>query len=201
MAIDPDATSHSSRGRLIAAARTLFAQNGYEQTSTASLAREAGTSESQLVRYFGSKAGLLEAVFDASWSVLQQEVLNATAAAPSAREALEATLNIIIQSFTRDPEIAYLLLFEGRRIRGPEHEIVLSKGFRQFNQLLQQLIRRGHADGSFNAGLSVPALSSALLGAAEGMIRDRLTAQRAGDPEPFSTDDVRSAFTRMLQAC
>lgn len=201
MAIDPDATSHNSRGRLIAAAKTLFAQNGYEQTSTASLAREAGTSESQLVRYFGSKAGLLEAVFDTSWSILQQEVLNATAAAPSAREALEATLGIIIESFTRNPDVAYLLLFEGRRIRGPEHEILLSKGFRQFNNLLQQLIRRGHADGSFSGELSVPALTSALLGAAEGMIRDLMTAQRAGEPEPFTLDEVRRAFSRMLQAC
>ena len=198
--MDLDATM-TSRARLIAAARMLFSQSGYEQTSTASITKEAGTSESQLVRYFGSKAGLLEAVFDTSWAVLQQQVLNATSAAPSARVALEETLGIIIESFSQDPEVAYLLLFEGRRIRGPEHEIVLSKGFRQFNQLLQQLIRRGQADGSFKTDLSVPALTSALLGAAEGMMRDQMTAQRAGEPAPFSTDDVRRAFALMLEAC
>jgi Bacterial regulatory proteins, tetR family len=42
----------SSCERLLAAGRKLFAQHGYEQASTAAIAREAGTSESQLVRYF-----------------------------------------------------------------------------------------------------------------------------------------------------
>jgi hypothetical protein len=34
--------------RLLLAAKELFARNGYEQTSTAAIARRAGTSESQL---------------------------------------------------------------------------------------------------------------------------------------------------------
>lgn len=195
--MDLDAT-HSAKSRLIAAAKTLFAQNGYEQTSTSSIAREAATSESQLVRYFGTKAGLLEAVFDASWMGLHQRVLTATATAPTARGALQAILNIIIESFSRDPEIGYLLLFEGRRIRGPEHEIFLSRGFRQFSALLHQVIERGIQDGSLRGGVSVPALTSALLGAAEGMMRDILTAIRAGDPLPFSQDEVREVFETIL---
>ncbi|MBW3566879.1 MAG: TetR/AcrR family transcriptional regulator; helix-turn-helix transcriptional regulator, partial [Proteobacteria bacterium] len=101
----------------IAAAQKLFSQNGYEQTSTASIAKEAGTSESQLVRYFGTKAGLLEALFDVAWAGLQQQVLSATAAAPTARVALLEILGIMIDNFTRDEDLAYLMLFEGRRIR------------------------------------------------------------------------------------
>lgn len=193
-------TTLTSRNRLLLAARTLFAQNGYEQTSTSSIAKEAGTSESQLVRYFGSKAGLLEAVFDSSWAVLQQQVLTSTAAAASAREALLAILRIINESFAREPEVAYLLLFEGRRIRGPEHEILLSSGFRQFNELLQQVIKRGNIDGSFRSGLSVPALTSALLGAAEGMMRDLMTAKRAGDPPPFTAKEIHAVFDGLLKA-
>src|SRR5436305_3537497 len=49
-------TSHddtqTSRGRLLTAGKGLFSRLGYEGTSTATIAREAGTSESQLVRYF-----------------------------------------------------------------------------------------------------------------------------------------------------
>lgn len=198
--MDNDATL-TSRDRLVAAALRLFAQNGYEQTSTASIAREAGTSESQLVRYFGTKAGLLEAVFDLSWETLQQKVLSATAAAPSARVALLEILGIIIDTFSREEDMAYLLLFEGRRIRGPEHEIFLSKGFRQFNQLLQQVMRRGKADGSLRSEVNIPALTSALLGAAEGMMRDQMTAQRAGETPPFSSEEVRAVFTTLLEAC
>ena len=52
--------TQTSRSRLLNAGKSLFARNGYEQTSTAAIAREAGSSESQLIRYFGGKAGLLE---------------------------------------------------------------------------------------------------------------------------------------------
>lgn len=190
----------TSRGRLLAAAQRLFSQNGYEQTSTASIAKEAGTSESQLVRYFGSKAGLLEALFDVAWSGLQQQVLSATAAAPTARIALLEILGIMLENFARDEDLAYLMLFEGRRIRGPEHEVFISKGFRQFNQLLQQVIRRGQTDKSLGTNVSVPALTSALLGAAEGMMRDQLTARRAGEPVPFGFDEVRAVFATLLES-
>lgn len=184
--------------RLLLAAKTLFSQNGFEQTSTASIAREAGTSESQLVRYFGTKAGLLEGVFETSWAGLHERVLNATAVAPTAREALTSILGIIHESFSSDPDVGYLLLFEGRRIRGPEHEIFLSRGFKRFSELLHQLILRGVHDGSFSRPLNPAAMASALLGAAEGMMREAMTAQRSGQPEPFSQEDVRQVFTAIL---
>jgi len=51
----------SSHDRILRAAKRLFAQNGYENTSTVAIARDAGTSESQLMKHFGSKQGLLVA--------------------------------------------------------------------------------------------------------------------------------------------
>ena len=67
-------STQTSRSRLLMAGKTLFAKNGYEQTSTAAIARESGSSESQLIRYFGGKAGLLEAIFNESWTTLNQYV-------------------------------------------------------------------------------------------------------------------------------
>ena len=85
-----------------------------------------------------------------------------------------------------DPEVAFLFLFEGRRLRGPDHEIVLSKGFLEFTELIRALIHRGQRDGSFPPEFSDAAMASAVMGAAEGMIRDRLIAQRLGRPAAFS---------------
>ena len=52
----------SSHDRILLAGKHLFAQNGFENTSTVAIAREAGTSESQLMKHFGSKQGLLIAI-------------------------------------------------------------------------------------------------------------------------------------------
>jgi AcrR family transcriptional regulator len=56
--------------RILQAGKALFATRGYEKTSTVAIARLAGTSESQLMKHFGSKEGLLEAIFDAAWAQL-----------------------------------------------------------------------------------------------------------------------------------
>ena len=53
---------------------TCLPQNGYENTSTVAIAREAGTSESQLMKHFGSKQGLLVAIFDRGWASMSERI-------------------------------------------------------------------------------------------------------------------------------
>src|SRR6185295_8996709 len=127
MPLDSDAT-HTSKSRLLEAGKTLFAQNGYEQTPTAAIAREAGTSESQLMRYYGGKAGLLAAIFNQSWQALNQIVQTRIAAAVDAQEALAAILDTMVASFSANPEVAFLLVFEGHRVRSGV-EVAVSQGF------------------------------------------------------------------------
>jgi AcrR family transcriptional regulator len=195
--IDLESTA-SSRSRILAAGKHLFALNGYEHASTAAIAREALTSESQLVRYFGGKAGLLEAVFNASWKPLNERIQTLVSGAPTAREAMVNVLSAIIAALGEDTEIAYIFLFEGRRLRGSGPEVLLSRGFLDFSQLFRGLIRRGQLDGSFGRDLSDAAVAAALIGAAEGMIRERLIAERAGKPNPFPEREIRSVYSSML---
>lgn len=197
MSVDADSTQ-TSRRRLLDAGKALFAKYGFEQTSTANIARDAGTSESQLVRYYKSKAGLLEAIFNDCWSGLNQRIQGVVVGATNAREALAGVLETVSDAFGADADLAYLLLFEGRRIRGSSSEIHLSRGFIDFDNLLRVLINRGKRDGTFRQELSETAVASALLGATESMIRDRLIAQRAEKPLPFSNDEVRAIFLALL---
>ncbi len=191
-------TTTTSRRRLLEAGKALFARHGFEQTPTAAIAREAGTSESQLIRYYRSKAGLLEAIFNDSWGPLNQHVQQVVAGATDAREALLGVLATLTQAFSRDHDLAYLLLFEGRRIRGGSTAIVLSQGFLDFENLLHVLINRGKRDGTFRTDLADNALSSALLGAAENMIRDRVMAERGGKPDPFTNEEIGQVFSALL---
>lgn len=197
MAADHDSTS-TSRQRLLESGKILFAKHGFEQTPTALIAREAGTSESQLVRYYRSKAGLLEAIFNESWQALNHHIQQVVVAAPDAREALTSVLETVTDAFGRDADLAYLLLFEGRRIRGATSEIFLSKGFIEFEHLLRVLIHRGKRDGTFRTDIADEAIASALLGATEAMIRDRLVTQRTGKASAINDRDIRSIFAAFL---
>jgi len=185
--------------RLLNAGKMLFAKSGYEQTSTAAIARESGSSESQLIRYFGGKAGLLEAIFNESWTALNGIVEQYIADAKHGREAILRLLTLMIRAFNRDHDIAFLFLFEGRRMRGHSPEVVLSKGFTQFMSVVNAQIERGREDGSFRKDIDPRVLSSAMLGSAEGMVRDRIICERSGDTtHPFTDETVLAAFEAVV---
>ncbi|SRR5581483_7110875 len=195
MAASTDDTQ-TSRGRLLSSGKTLFARLGYEGTSTSAIAREAGTSESQLVRYFGGKSGLLDAIFNESWNGLNDVVTRTIAESEHGREAILGVFALMLRAFANDPEVASIFMFEGRRVRGPE--VALSRGFQHFLDLVCKLIQRGQADGSFRKDVNDVALASAMMGAAEGMIRDQIIARRSGREMPFDDESVRKVFEAMV---
>ncbi|HEX4226454.1 MAG TPA: TetR family transcriptional regulator [Pseudonocardiaceae bacterium] len=67
---DADAT----RAALLTAARDLFAERGFEQTTVRDIAARAGVNQALLFRYFGSKDGL----FDATMTSSSRELINET---------------------------------------------------------------------------------------------------------------------------
>ena len=186
--------------RLLVAAKELFAQSGYEHTSTAAIARRAGTSESQLMRHFGGKRGLLNAIFDSGWAALNAQIARRLAKTPDPIAAIEMVLATIIEGLQKDQDLAYLLLFEGRRIREPGLKLDLSHGYQEFVRLLIGLIRKAQEDKVISREISTAALASALMGAAEGMFRDRMMAKLSGKPQPFSRSQVTTVFGRVLRA-
>jgi TetR/AcrR family transcriptional regulator len=193
---DPADNTQTSRGRLLSAGKSLFSRLGYEQTSTSAIAREAGSSESQLIRYFGGKSGLLDAIFNEAWHNLNDEITRTVAESEHGREAILGVFKLMIAAFAHDPDTASVFLFEGRRVRG--NEVALSKGFVQFHDLVCGLIRRGQADGSFRTDVNDDVLASAMMGAAEGMMRDRLIARRSGKDAPFGDDAIGKVFEAMV---
>jgi AcrR family transcriptional regulator len=195
----PDAEStQTSRMRLLNAGKTLFAKNGYEQTSTAAIAREAGSSESQLIRYFGGKAGLLEAIFNDSWASLNDSVHQLLSAADSGRTGILKLVGLMISALSADHDTAFLFLFEGRRMRSGSHEVIISRGFQQFLEVVNSLIEKGRADGSFRTDLPPNVVCSAMFGCAEGMVRDRVLAERNNKPDPFTEEEIIRTFTAMV---
>src|ERR671922_903562 len=107
----PSVEPTSSRSRLLEAAKRLFARQGYEQTATSAIARAAGTSESQLMRYFGGKVGLLDAVFDAAWVELNRRIDRAPTEPESPPDELIRVIETVTAALARDPDLATLFLF------------------------------------------------------------------------------------------
>lgn len=189
----------SSRDRILFSAKYLFAKEGYENTSTAAIARMAGTSESQLVKHFGSKEGLLEAIFDAGWAEMSYS-FRAIHELSSPAEKLEVLLELILTALDRDPELKELMLLEGRRIRKEGRIVLLTRGYQQFVQVVNGILAEMRASGQLRDDIHVDAIQSGLAAMFEGMLRDQVIAARMGFPANYDSEEIKKVFRVVLRS-
>jgi AcrR family transcriptional regulator len=188
----------SSRQRIEQAAKHLFATRGYDATSTAAIARLARTSESQLLKHFGSKQGVLEAILQNAWSAINPALRLATESVASVQGKFRILVEMVLTFLGRDEELRTLLLFEGRRIRNPGESVVLVPGFLEFVSIVDDILGQLAEHGDLAPDVSPQALRSAIMGCIEGMLRDRMLAQSIHYPAAFSEAEMRAIAFRLL---
>jgi AcrR family transcriptional regulator len=187
-----------SRERIREAAKALFAERGYELSSTAAICRLAGTSESQLIKHFENKQGLLEAVFQYAWEQINPAVRLATDSMSSSRQKFQVMIEMVLTFLGRDEQLRKLFLLEGRRIRDDGKQVVLVPGFLEFVQIVDGILQELADQGELL--VHPQALRSALMGAIEGMLRDKMLARAMDYPAGFSDADIRSLCLRFFHA-
>lgn len=188
----------SSRERILLAAKRLFARNGYENTSTVAIARDAGTSESQLMKHFGSKQGLLSAILDRGWTAVIQRVQ-----ALSSRgnpERLFGMLEAMVVEMGHDQELKELMTLEAHRVRKDGRDVLMSRGYRQFAELFDGVLNDMRREGQVRADLNLDAVRAALVGMTESLLRDQVVAMRSDLRADFSFDDIRGILQAVLPA-
>jgi AcrR family transcriptional regulator len=195
-----DRTLPSSRERLREAAKALFSERGYEPTSTATICRAAGTSESQVIKHFGGKQGLLEAIFEHAWEQINPAVRLATESVQSPREKLRILMEMVLTFLSRDLQLRTLFLLEGRRIRDDGRAVAFVPGFIEFVKTVDEIIKQLHERGELANNIHPEALRSALMGAIEGLLRDQLLATTSHFPATYSDRDVRTLCFTFLTA-
>ena len=191
-------TPASSRDRILFAGKRLFARNGYENTSTVAIARDAGTSESQLMKHFGSKQGLLTAILDRGWSSIIHRLQASSETAPATR--LLGALEAVVIELQNDSELKELMTLEACRIRKDNRDVVMSRGYHQFSEILGALLREMRSQGQIRPDINLDALRAGLYGMAEGLLRDQVVAARSGFRADYSFDDVRKLLEILVPA-
>ncbi len=196
---ESQATEPSSHDRILQAGRDLFSEDGYENTTTSAIARRAGTSESQLIKHFGSKEGLLEGIFDRAWQRMGQGVRHVLDSPMPPLETLRALTELMIVALESDKQLRTLMLLEGRRIRKHGHMVMMTRGFQQVLAVIDGLLRELQSAGRMKPDLHPQAVRSALIGAFEGLLRDQLLAERADFPASYDGAELRAAFKAVLE--
>lgn len=149
------------------------------------------------MRYFGGKVGLLEALFDEAWIDLNARVARTIDRSADCHETILDVFDTIASALARDSALATLFLFEGRRLRGEKPRVRVAAGFVAFAEVAKGLVRKGQASNELDPLLDVNAMTSAILGAAEAMIRERVLAKTRGS-RPFAEREIRRTLDAML---
>jgi AcrR family transcriptional regulator len=142
------------------------------------------------MKHFGSKAGLLEAIFTEGWIQITEDSRAAVQSVAPPLEKLQIMAGCVLRSLERDPELKLLMLLEGRRIRKEGHMVALTDGFLAFVQLVDGVLAEMQASGLLRPELRPQAIRSALIGMLEGMLRDRFLAERLGFPADFGLEQL-----------
>jgi len=189
----------SSHDRILRSAKRLFARNGFENTSTVAIAREAGTSESQLMKHFGSKQGLLLAIFDRGWAGIMERVqgLQRTAS-PSDR--LLGVLQAMVIEVDSDADLKELMAVEARRVRKDNRDVLMSRGYQQFAAIVDGLLHEIRAEGRLRPDVNLDAVRAAILGMTEGLLRDQVVAKRSECRADYTFDDIRKVLEILVPA-
>jgi len=199
IAVEPLAPIASSHDRILASAKRLFASQGYEATSTMAIARLAGTSESQMMKHFGSKEGLLEAILDQGWKSMAP-ALDSIQPMPAGSPKLMALLELVLKTLNEDPDLKELFLLEGRRIRREGRHVVLSPGYIDFVKLVDDVLKQMATAGMLKPGIAPDAIRSAIMGMTEGMLRDQVLARRRGEfAAEYTNDHCKALFAACLR--
>ncbi len=188
----------SSHDRILNSAKLLFAQNGFENTSTVAIAREAGTSESQLMKHFGSKQGLLVAIFDRGWNSIGERIQAVHHSSPA--ERLFHVLEAVAVELDRDPEMKTLMTLEARRVRKDGTDILLSRGGRQFREALDRILQDMRNEGEIRTDVNLDAVRAAIVGMIEGLLRDPVVAKRSELRANYGFEDVQKLLEILVGA-
>lgn len=187
----PGRPPSGAREALIAAARELFAERGYEATTTAEILARSGVSKGAMYHHFETKLDLFEAVYieveDASVARLVE-----AAGEGGPLERLRAGSRAYVHESGLDGDFARINLTQARRVLGLERWRTLGavRGLAVVQLLFTAAVEAGEI-----APLD-PAAAAEIYTAA--LIEAGLLVERAGAGKDAAEDAVGVVLERML---
>lgn len=160
------------RKQLLAAANRRFREHGYNATSVASIARDAGVTERTFFRHFPTKADVLVA----NWEDYADDL----------RETLAADTRTDVTAVVADALRTYLRGVEAEHDAGVDSLLLLYQDRAAFAAVTQHILAVeddlaqdiGRRTGRGNEDFAVRVAANAALGVVRAAIRARLSHQR-----------------------
>lgn len=185
--------TEATREALIAAARRLFTERGYEQVGTAEIVRAAGVTRGALYHHFGDKASLLRATYERIEAESTERVARIVLGSEldSPLEAMKAGVEAFLDECAK-PELRQIALHDAPAVLGWERwrEIGAANGLGLIEASLAAAIEAGEM-----RPLPVRPTAHLLMGAL-----DEAAMLLARDDRPANRVEVTEVLIALLES-
>ena len=165
----------NTRERLLRAARSVFARNGFHGASVEEIASEAGFSTGALYSNFTGKEDLFLVLMEREIDEYAREISDAVRTRASMSERATGGARQWMTMIEREPDVLLLFMeFWAYGVRDAQVRPKVAAQFAQMRQLLTKLIADGVRE--FDLELDIPAeqLAVAIDALADGIARQKL---------------------------
>jgi AcrR family transcriptional regulator len=185
--------TEATREALIAAARRLFTERGYENVGTEEIVKSAGVTRGALYHHFGDKASLLEAVYERIEAESTERVARIVLGSElhSPLEAMKAGVEAFLDECAK-PELRQIALHDAPAVLGWDRwrEIGAANGLGLIEASVAAAIEAGEI-----REMPVKALAHLLMGAL-----DEAAMLLARDERPERRAEVTEVLVTLLES-
>lgn len=186
----------NTRERLLAAARSAFAESGFHGASVEEIATRAGFSTGALYSNFGGKEDLFLVLMEREIEEHAREIAEAVAKRPSVSERATGGARRWMMMIEREPELLLLFMeFWAYGVREPAVRPKVAERFAQMRRLMTRLIEDGVRE--FELELALPAEQLAI---AVDALADGIARQRLADPDAVPDELMGTVLSLLFEA-
>lgn len=190
---------------IVATARRLFADQGFEAVSIFSIAQKAGVSKANIYHYFPSKDALYLAVLQEAASELRDHLQELIAHQESPLEALRQFASSHLRQLLDHPRLVRLFLRELLEKDEPRAKELAEAGMADLFATLVEVLRQGQRQGLFRAEVDPALVATMLLGAnliffqSGKLLKQYPQVHFEDNPERYDHDMVEILLRGILQ--
>ena len=188
---------NSTGAKIIEAAKELFLENGYHETSMSAIAQNADLGKGTLYWHFDSKDDLFQSIVTREAKSILRELNEIKKKDLSAEEIMKKFIKLRLKRIDENKKTTQMFM-DGENFINEELKKTMIDIFRSFIDILEDIIKRGINEGIFHTSNPEKA-ASAFLGMINGICSTIIFENRGDIDIEENTEFIYELFLNGLQ--
>ena len=155
--------------RILEAAITVFAEQGFYQSTVAQIAKVAGVADGTIYLYFKNKDDILVQFYQYKTRQIFERFREAVNQPGSAKDKLRCLIHVHLQEFQKDRNMAIVYQAETHQNRRLGHEQIKEMS-KMYRDIISEVVEQGQEEGSIRKDLYMGIVKRWINGAVDEVI-------------------------------